>query len=182
LHHNVLIDAFSKTGMPAKVAGIFAGSQSRPKPPTLSKPALPSASDDTVFESLLRSRIDVADDIPRPKYILAAAEKAAERKALADVLKAKRIERELERLERKEGPFIRFDTVTNVGTFVEETDVVTKSHERVEKMVEEVLDIEGMRERYFERLAAKDILKPKLTEAQMKLIVNWVELSRETPS
>jgi hypothetical protein len=136
--------------------------------------------DDTNLESLLHSRIKVDGDGPKPKYILAAAEKAAERKAIAGVLKAKRQERELARLEREEGPFLRFDTNTGITETVDPIPTSKKTSESEESLVDEDIDLEGMRSRYLDRLAAKDILKLKVTATQMKLIVNWADLARET--
>jgi hypothetical protein len=161
-----------------KVAGIFAA-RSRATAPTTAEPQPQEAHEreDSTFESLLRVKLDA--DTPRPRFILAAAEKAAERKALAEALKAKRIEREIARLERANGPYIRFDTTTDTGTLEGADSQTTADSDVPAAPPADKIDLAAMRRRYLERLESKDILKLRATPAQLELIVNWVGLASE---
>jgi hypothetical protein len=166
--------------MGPKVAGIFEGAQSRasapvfsgsrPPPPGIERPG------DHSFEPIL-SRIKVNDEPQRPKYILAAMEKAGERRALSDVLKARRIEREVAKLEQRDGPFIHFDTTTNTGDFNADHSIEAgTAAPEIGGGAHIEFDFEGMRRRYLERLDATEILKLRASPAELKLIVNWVDL------
>jgi hypothetical protein len=168
-----------------KVAGLFAARSRPPAPSTARPPPAPPPAQvppaaDTAFESLLRVRLD--SDAPRPRFILAAAERAAERRALAEALRAKRIEREIARLERTHGPYIRFDTGAGADAVAAEAEpaeppAVPESAAPPAGPADGI-DLAGMRRRYFERLESADILRLRATPAQLALIVNWVALAR----
>jgi hypothetical protein len=180
-----------KKPMPPCVAGIFSTAKSRPAAPSVPKLHAEAirgeveSTDDRTFEVLLSSRMKIESDAPKPKYILAALEKAEERKAMAEILRARRREREIAKLEKQHGDYLRFDTVTGTGDFsaianTEETATRGRMATGIDSDPVTDFDFTGMQDRYLERLQAKDILKLQLTPAQLKLIVEWVELARDT--
>lgn len=169
--------------MPPKVASLFGGGSSRPSKPVASRPAIniELSTEKGDFEKILSEQREKADP-SKPKFIYAAAEKAKERRALDDALKARRYEREIQKLEREHGPLLRFDSANpDIGTAdLRENDVVKQSKSGEEGRDEKSLQsqFEEMKERYLKRLQKTDILRLDVTSEQMELIVNWVELSK----
>lgn len=165
--------------MPPKVASIFGGGTSRPAKPAIARPVvnIELSKEKSEFEKILSEQRAKADT-SKPRFIYAAAEKAKERRALDEALKAKRYEREIERLEREHGPLIRFDSMNPEGGELEFTESSSfPVSERKEDKIEKISGLNEMRERYLQRVEVTDILKLDVSEEQMKLIVNWVPLS-----
>ncbi|OHT08665.1 hypothetical protein TRFO_22751 [Tritrichomonas foetus] len=176
--------------MPPKIAGIFGGGGNRAKAPDLKKISdtnnetidIENSLGDRQFDELLSSRVKI-EDPKKPKYIFAALEKADERKAMADEMKNLSLEREIKKLEEKNGPFIRYYTdgqhePTEVPK--EEAEILEKIQAgEIEKKEPEQIDFEGMRQRYMERLENKDILKLKLNQKRMNLILHYAEIATQ---
>ena len=185
--------------MPPKVASIFGGKVNRAK----TAEAVYSAKKDEVidldsieksddnYQQLLSAKIKV-EDPKKPKYIFAALEKADERRAFADEMKNLNLEREIKKLEEKDGPYIRFytDGTQDPKEITEEEFKMVENEEQKENQNEELdqqkllqkkieeVDIEGMRQRYMERLNEKDILKLQIKPKRMKLILHYHEIAK----
>ena len=173
--------------MPPRVAGIFSGGHARARNPSISKEKEEAKADTVLtddnqdnddFGRLLAESLNKEKDSKGPKYIYSAAEKAKERKQFLDQLKTKRIEREVAKIEETQGPLLRFDSTSITGevTLLEPQMDRISPEEKSDGDPE--FDFEAMRMRYMERRDRKDILKLCATPNQLRLIVNWVELSK----
>ena len=174
--------------MPPKVAGIFGSGGSRAKKPEIKKTSEASdiinidselTENEKQYEKILSSRVKV-EDKTKPKYILAALEKADERKAFAEEMKTLNLEREIKKLEEKNGPFMRYFTDRD-----EEPEEVSNEEilfnekietGEIEKVEPQQIDFEGMKKRYMERLEANDILKLKVSSKKLKIIYNFGQM------
>ena len=168
--------------MPPRVAGIFGGGASRAKKPSdidagRAEPAQPGPEAD--FGDLVAGMLESGKgQEKRAKYVYAAAEKAGERRSLMETLKAKRLEREISRLEATQGPVLKFNTVAPSQNPVEkEEEIEILRNEKIHDKEAADLDLEAMRKRYFERAEKKDILKLAASPEQMYMIVHWAELA-----
>lgn len=174
--------------MPPKVASIFGGG-SRAKKLEIKKVSETNeeminldselTQSEKQYEEILSSRIKI-EDKKKPKYIFAALEKADERKAFADEMKNLNLEREIKKLEEKNGPFIRFftDRDEEPVEVPEEEILYNEKLEtgEIEKIEPEQIDFEGMKRRYMERLETRDILKLKASSKKLKIIYNFGQM------
>ncbi|KAH0794793.1 hypothetical protein GPJ56_001340 [Histomonas meleagridis] len=176
--------------MKPKVAAIFGGSSKRAPPSSALKRNTEmevkvelEENENREFEKLLSSNITV-EEKEKPKYIFAALEKADERRAVADTLRNLRNERELEKLEKEQGNFLRFYTNGNEADNPTESEIQNISTEQLDSkiMSEEqiqAIDFDAMKERYLERLNEKDILKLIISQKKMNMIVNFAQMIKE---
>lgn len=177
--------------MPPKVAGIFGGAGSRAKKPEIKRISETSednsinldselADSEKQYEEILSSRVKI-EDKKKPKYIFAALEKADERKAFADEMKNLSLEREIKKLEEKNGPFIRFytDRDEDPAEVPDEEILFNEKIEtgEIEKVEPQQIDFEGMKKRYLERLEENDILKLKASSKKLKMILNYGQIA-----
>ena len=171
--------------MPPRVAGIFGGGASRAKKPSdigggRDEPAQPGPEAD--FGGLVAGMLESdKDQEKKAKYVYAAAEKASERRSLMETLKAKRLEREISRLEATQGPVLKFNTAAPTQHPVEKEEGIEIFRAEMNQEVKAAADVdfEGMRKRYFERAEKKDILKLAASPEQIYMIVHWAELQQE---
>lgn len=162
-----------------KIAGLF-GKASRPKAPIDVEEMIASNIDidgntqDDKFDQLLAKQVKISEN--KPKYIIAAIEKAEERRELAENVKQLKLEREIEQLE-KDQIVLRFNTddINNVTEEIvqntPESNEIKLDNENQEE--EEKYNIESMRQRYFQRMEEKDILKMNLSKQEIVRILNW---------
>lgn len=162
--------------MPPRVAGIFGGGSARVKKPNVDKPVpVDEIESGGRFEDLVSEMVTSDEQGSGPKrarYIYAAAEKAGERRALMETLKANRLERELARIERDSEPVLSASPVESVDG--KRSVKGSESHDST--LCD---DFEAMKERYFARVEKKDILKLSASPEQLEMIVHWAELSQE---
>ena len=98
-----------------------------------------------------------------------------------ETLKAKRLEREISRLEATQGPVLKFNTAAPTQHPVEKEEGIEIFRAEMNQEVKAAADVdfEGMRKRYFERAEKKDILKLAASPEQIYMIVHWAELQQE---
>lgn len=166
--------------MPPKVSSLFAGGRTRP--PSAAQRQLTLGDGGAAPAPQLESIIQ-AEDAKRPKYIFAALERAEERRAIADRVRELRNERELAKLEREQGKFMRFCTTeSGRDVIVEEADTaVADSAECVDEAgdVAAAVDFEELRRRYMKRAEERDILRLAIKQEKMDLIVNFAQMIKE---
>jgi len=129
------------------------------------------------FEELFKEKNKKSTSI-----VLSALEKAEERQNLAEELKNKKYERELNEWEKKNGPLIRFSTYgekvsPSIGN-IETKDTATINEPNINKNsvfpTEE--EIALMRERYLKRYESIDILKLNVNSKTLIKMQYWHEI------
>lgn len=173
--------------MPPKVSSLFSTGKTKPNDYTRKQVQVDERVDDfdcnvsNEYEKQLKSIIKV-EETKRPKYILAALEKADERKAIADMIKNIRNEKEIKKLEKEQGKFLKFYTNVDGKDVVFDEDVHIDDNEIDDDTKDDEIkeiDFEGMKERYLKRMEEKDILKLNIEQKKLDLIVNFANLIKE---